>query len=76
MSSTLIAPADLVRWYTKDGGWKFGRVVSTGHKWARVTAPTAKRGEKSVLLDDLLPWPPARGAIAPAASRKVKRGAA
>jgi hypothetical protein len=74
MSSTLPV-TETVRWYTTDGGWKFGTVVKAGHKWARVTCPSAKYGTASVLIDDLQPWPPVRDENAPAA-RPVKRGAA
>jgi hypothetical protein len=60
-----------VRWYTKDGGWHFGRVVETGYKWARVACAGMN---KRVLIDDLRAWPPA--ARPTGDSQKVKRGRA
>ena len=74
MSST-IPITETVRWYTREGGWKFGTVVKAGHKWARVTCPSAPYGTAQVLIEDLRPWPPVRDENAPA-GRPVKRGAA
>jgi len=47
----------VVRWYTKDGGWSFGRFVAAGPTWARV-AQDGRGTTKRVLVKDLQVWPP------------------
>jgi hypothetical protein len=65
---------DTVRWWTKDGGWRFGRIASLGRIHARVQVGEAVR---RVPLADLRPWPPERAAgdidTTPRRAR-VKRG--
>lgn len=50
-----MTPGDTVRWWTKDGGWRFGRLSSVGRIHARVSVGGAT---KRVPLADLKPWPP------------------
>lgn len=54
-----MTPGDTVRWWTKDGGWRFGRLASLGRIHARVQMGDAVR---RVPLADLKPWPPERAA--------------
>ncbi|MGB1525948.1 MAG: hypothetical protein ACPG9N_00030 [Miltoncostaeaceae bacterium] len=46
---------DTVRWWTKHGGWRFGRLSSITGQTARVQLGDAVR---RVPLSDLKPWPP------------------
>jgi len=69
-----VTPGDTVRWWTKDGGWRFGRLASIGRTVARVQMGDAVR---RVPLADLRPWPPTQVAhddhdTTP--PRRVKRG--
>jgi hypothetical protein len=50
---------DTVRWWTKDGGWRFGRLASITGQTARVNLGDAVR---RVPLADLKTWPPERAA--------------
>lgn len=52
-------PGDTVRWWTKDGGWRFGHLASVGRIHARVSMG---QSTKRVPLEDLRPWPPAPAA--------------
>jgi len=63
-----------VRWYTKEGGWKFGIVEKLGRKWARVVGKSFAYGGSDVLIDDLRAWPPAERPTGD--GHKVKRGRA
>lgn len=45
-----------VRWHSKDGGWRFGRLEKLGHKWAKVRINGLV---KEIAIGDLLQWPPA-----------------
>ena len=66
-------PGDTVRWWTRDGGWRFGHLAATGHKYARVKmGSTIKR----VPLAELRPWPPQYQDIQDTTppTRRVKRG--
>lgn len=69
-------PGDTVRWWTKDGGWRFGHLASINGSKARVTlGDTVKR----VPTADLRTWPPERAATdtsAPPQQRAVRRGKA
>ncbi len=65
-------PGDTVRWWTKDGGWRFGRLATAGHKHARIDmGGTVKR----VPISELRPWPPERATQDDTTPpRRVKRG--
>jgi hypothetical protein len=66
-------PGDTVRWWTKNGGWRFGHLASLGRIWARVQVGDRV---KEIRLDELRPWPPhypdTQDTTPPA--RRVKRG--
>ncbi len=72
-------PGDTVRWWTKDGGWRFGHLASVGRIHARVSMGDATR---RVPLEDLRPWPPAPAASStdqdttPPARRAKRKGRA
>ncbi len=68
-----MTPGDTVRWWTKDGGWRFGRLASLGRTIARVQVGDAIR---RVPLADLRPWPPVPAAHDDDTTppRRVKRG--
>lgn len=70
-------PGDTVRWWTKDGGWRFGRLASLGRIHARVQMGDAVR---RVPLADLKPWPPERAAAendtTPPSRRAKRKGSA
>jgi hypothetical protein len=57
MTPVPMTPGDTVRWWTKDGGWRFGHLASIGRTVARVQVGGAVR---RVPLADLSPWPPVR----------------
>lgn len=59
-----------VRYYTKNGGWRFGTLIDTGYKWARVMI---EGREKKIAIDDIKPWPPEK---IDAPAKPVKRGRA
>jgi hypothetical protein len=64
-------PGDTVRWWTKDGGWRFGRLATAGHKHARIDmGGTVKR----VPISELRPWPPTYDNLDTTPPRRVKRG--
>ena len=60
---------DVVRFH-EARGWRFGVLLTVGHKWGRVRV--AGSVEK-VLLEDITAWPPERSS---APAKRVKRGAA
>ena len=64
---------DTVRWWTKDGGWRFGRLAHLGRIHARVQVGEAVR---RLPLADLRPWPPVPAAHDDDTTppRRVKRG--
>jgi hypothetical protein len=70
MTTGPLNPGDTVRWWDKDGGWRFGRLATAGHKHARIDmGGTVKR----VPISELRQWPPtyAQDTTPP---RRVKRG--
>lgn len=52
-------PGDTVRWWSGDGGWRFGHLAGVGRIHARVQIGDAT---KRVPLADLKTWPPERAA--------------
>lgn len=63
---------DTVRWWTKDGGWRFGRLASITGQTARVNLGDAVR---RVPLADLKTWPPERAAAEnDTTPQRVRRG--
>jgi hypothetical protein len=62
-------PGDVVRFH-EVRGWRFGVLLTEGHKWARVRVAGSVQ---KVLLEDITAWPPER-ISAPA--KQVRRGAA
>lgn len=64
-------PGDTVRWWTQEGGWRFGRLVSTVGARARV-----ERGGtiRRVPISELKPWPPEPATVDTTPPRRGKRG--
>jgi hypothetical protein len=48
-------PGDTVRFISKSGRWRFGRLVQAGRKWATVDVAGSK---SKVGIDQLMAWPP------------------
>jgi hypothetical protein len=64
------APGTTVRYISDDGRWRFGTIIETGYKWAKLMVA----GEtKKVLIDNLQSWPPEK---IDAPSKPAKRGRA
>ena len=59
---------DTVRYWDKSGGWRFGRLVQAGRKWATVDVAGSK---SKVEIDQLMAWPPAH---TDQTTTRVKRG--
>lgn len=62
---------EVVRYYTKNGGWRFGHLIESGYKWALVRTGD---GVKRVPVAEVKPWPPEPREAAPETPRRVKRG--
>lgn len=73
--TTTPPPGTLVRFYEKDGGWRFGTIATVNGNQVRVNVAG---GIKRLRPDALEPWPPERPATSddttpPARAARRKR---
>lgn len=69
--TTPLEPGDTVRWWTKDGGWRFGRIATAGRSEARIDMGGSIR---KVPLSELRPWPPTHDEKNTTPHKRVRRG--